>query len=164
VDVVAPDDIWLVGQRYIDGTEQPLIERWNGVKWKVIPTPALASGGALYAVDASGPGSAWAVGRREVGGQLVPLTMQWNGTRWRVRPAPTIDDKDSHELHGVVTISRSRAWAVGNTGGTGYRDLLYRWNGTEWKVSVPTWRMAGCLETPWPKRRRGQPPSMDRRT
>ena len=134
VDVVAPDDIWVVGQRRIDGTQQPLIERWNGVKWKVIPTPELASGGSLYAVDASGRDSAWAVGSREVGEQLVPLTMRWNGTRWSVRPAPTIDDEDFHELHGVVTISSSKAWAVGNTGGTGYRDLLYRWNGTEWKV------------------------------
>lgn len=135
VDVVAPDDIWAVGQRRVDGTDQPLIERWNGVRWKVVPTPELSSGGSLYAVDASGPNSAWAVGRREVGGRTVPLTMWWNGTRWRVRPAPTIDDEDSHELTGVVLISRSKAWAVGYTGGMGYRDLLFRWNGTEWKVA-----------------------------
>jgi hypothetical protein len=135
VDVVAADDVWAVGQRHDDAdVEQPLIERWNGRRWKVVPTPELPAGGALYAVDASGPNVAWAVGRREVGGQLVPLTMRWNGTTWRVVPAPTIDDTDYHELHGVATISRTRAWAVGNSGGMGNRDLLFRWNGSAWKV------------------------------
>jgi hypothetical protein len=68
---------WAVGS-YPKGptlVTQTLILRWNGTRWKRVPSPTPAGGAFLLGVAAVSARSAWAVG----GG----LILSWNGTSWR---------------------------------------------------------------------------------
>lgn len=56
-----------------------LIERWNGVAWKRVPSPGRA--GYVIASMAVLAGSAWAVGCTDYCTKaLIP---RWNGTAWK---------------------------------------------------------------------------------
>jgi hypothetical protein len=52
---------WAVGDRGLQPHQQTLIERWDGVRWSVVPSPA---GFSFAAVTMSSAGAAWAVGEK----------------------------------------------------------------------------------------------------
>jgi len=56
---------WAVGQAGgpLGSRTATLIERWNGTRWRIVPSPNPASGGrALYTLAVTSARSAWAVG------------------------------------------------------------------------------------------------------
>jgi hypothetical protein len=81
-----------VGGYYTDPVmERTLIERWNGTKWAIVRSPALASWetGSLASVSCQSAAACTAVGSYDDGqGDWLPLAERWNGTRWSIqRPA-----------------------------------------------------------------------------
>ena len=139
VAAVSAGTAWAVGCTTCataSGFNGPLIERWNGTAWKLVPSPGLgAPGGILTGVAATSANSAWAVGGTESGsgaGEVITtLTARWNGTRWTRVPSPS--PAGGAAFSGVAAVSSGSAWAVGDIGGT--KTLIERWNGTAWKVS-----------------------------
>ena len=98
-----------------------------GSIFKVIPTPnENQTNNALVAASASSLKDIWAVGES---------TIHFDGTKWTAFPAPFIDGVDNF-LTGVVDVSPTLAWAVGNVseGENPFQQVIERWDGKEWSV------------------------------
>ena len=130
-----------------------LTEHFDGVRWKVVPSPNVAKpnqfNGArqvLSGVAARSTGDVWAVGWTidTATGSFLPdktLILRWNGTSWVVVPSPDHANKEDM-LTGVAAVSSGNAWAVGTftDRGSGFpvdRTQILQWNGSAWSV-VPT--------------------------
>jgi hypothetical protein len=125
VTVLSARDVWAVGwtDRGVSGFHEPLTERWNGAGWKIVATPAAATGGTLNAVSAISRRDIWTVGATANGG---PLVMHWNGTAWRLVAAP-----GGTPLSSITSIRASNIWAVGG-------NVVEHYNGSNWsRVDVP---------------------------
>jgi alpha-tubulin suppressor-like RCC1 family protein len=137
---------WAVGQA---PSTKTLILHWNGTKWKRVPSPAPAGGGAFYAVAATSARNAWAVG----GGDNRPYATEiarWNGTTWKRVPSPAL--AAGGVLYAVTATSARNAWAVGCSGdcysnSARIKTLILHWNGTAWKrVPSPSPGPASALD------------------
>ncbi len=96
--------LWAVGMKRTGSVDYPLVERWNGSRWSVVATPAVA-GGWLHGVTAVSPDDAYAVGT--VG--KAPLMLRWNGSKWsRVHLPPFTGG-----LSGVAARSSGDVVSVG---------------------------------------------------
>jgi hypothetical protein len=95
----------------------------------VAPTPNQNTiNNQLFAAAASSPNDIWAVGQ---------TVIHFDGTEWSVVPAPGIGGNNlSSNLLGVVDISPSLAWAVGNLAQPGDQpqQVIEQWNGTKWSI------------------------------
>jgi hypothetical protein len=121
----------------------PLVERWNGTKWSIQPTPnAVGTAGLLSdlaAVSCTSPSACTAVGRSSRSRNQETLAERWNGVRWSIQRTPTPRIGASH-LEGVSCPSKTACVAVG---WSDFRDqhrmIVERWNGTAWSMqSTPT--------------------------
>lgn len=115
-------DMWAVGSSGgSDGSSQPLVEHWDGTRWRVVPSPTPPdSNYDLLAVAAVAPNDVWAVGEG-------PIIEHWNGLRWRMVPSPGA----AGNLMGVAAISPHDVWAVGDS------PSIVHWDGVRWRV-VPS--------------------------
>jgi hypothetical protein len=142
---VATNDVWAVGKALSSGIGLPLIERWNGTSWQVAANPALpgVSDSALNAV-ARIPGTAqlWAIGYTLKGPRPAynqPLIERWDGSAWQVVAGPALPSGAfGGELRGVVALSPTDAWAVGDYTASNHtiRTLIMHWNGTAWQMAA----------------------------
>jgi hypothetical protein len=146
VIAVGSRDAWAVGYtERVTGsdprdphvTSKTLIERWNGRRWKLVPSPSPAGShegdtSGLTGI-AAGPAGVWAVGSyRRPGTYPKTLVLRWNGKAWKqVRSA---SPGCGGALAAVATAGSSGAWAVGNyCTGPVPEPLIERWNGRAWK-------------------------------
>ncbi len=148
VGVAAPSarDVWAVGgTKWFTGS-QPLAMHWNGTRWASFPTASLGhSGGYFNSVVATSATNAWAVGLLGPAGPGIPsltapLVEHWNGARWTVQQYQ--QPSEGGQFTAVVALSRTNAWAVGQTGpsseGLGQHTLIEHWNGSGWfRVASP---------------------------
>ena len=93
--------------------------------FQVVPTPNPNFNDSLFAVSASSPNDIWAVG---------DSVMHFDGTTWTAFAPAAKNDISS--LNGVVDISPTLAWAVGDgQNKQGQRgQVIEQWNGTGWSV------------------------------
>ncbi len=145
-----PNDVWLVGERTSGHTGASLTEHWDGIEWRQVPVPSLATNRAstLTAVAALSPNNAWAVGTsltdRSAGAGAVQsetLIVHWDGDQWSLIPSPNDTGDDvRNSLSGIAATSPTDIWAVGGVAHwvtpTGEARILH-WDGTRWSV-VPT--------------------------
>ena len=99
-----------------------------GSIFKVVPTPNENSNNNLLAASASSPNDIWAVGQS---------TIHFDGTKWTAFPAPFIKGMNTASLTGVVDISPTLAWAVGNENNNGqslFQQVIEQWDGKKWSV------------------------------
>ncbi len=98
-----------------------------GSIFHVVPTPNENKfNSSLFAASASSANDVWAVG---------DSTIHFDGTKWTAFPAPLINGQLTADLQGVVDISPTLAWAVGNvTLGANPGQIIERWNGTKWSL------------------------------
>jgi hypothetical protein len=134
VSADSPSDAWAVGQ---DDDSTTLILRWNGTKWKNVPSPTPDGASALEGVSAVSPADAWADGPSN--GSSEPFVLRWNGTSWTQATTPTVGGPA--DLDALNADSSADAWAVGSYGngtGLGQGSLALHWNGTDWtQVASP---------------------------
>jgi len=142
VSALAPTDAWAVGFTYADGdSAQPLIERWDGATWHVVPSPSTNRlTNVLQGVAAVAPRDVWAVGTASVVNPLgLTLIEHWNGTQWSIVPSPNPSANDNG-LASVAASAPNDVWAVGTSGmrdGTSccvHLPLIERWDGAAWHV------------------------------
>jgi hypothetical protein len=99
-----------------------------GSIFKVVPTPNENFNSDLFAASASSPNDICAVGQS---------TIHFDGTKWTAFPAPFINGENTASLQGVVDISPTLAWAVGNesnNGGSPFQQVIEQWDGKKWSV------------------------------
>jgi len=119
-------DAWAVGN-YVTRAEPfglPLIERWNGRRWKQVPVPF----SFLNAVAAASARNAWAVGSSGGDGLQFPLIVRWAGHAWKKTRIPAVPTGGI--LSGVTATSAGSAWAVSVN--VNQVTLILRWNGRTW--------------------------------
>lgn len=105
---------WAVGYDGYNGNFRTLIERWNGARWAVVPSPSIGPlDNVLSGVASVSATGAWAVGytSASVPPRIYHRAMieHWNGRTWRVVPAPQAGTSDS-DLWGVTALSATNAW------------------------------------------------------
>jgi hypothetical protein len=117
VSAVASSNIYAVGFYKVETQSsfyfQTLIERWNGTKWRVVPSPHSGTpGDTLDSVAAVSANNVWAVGSYSTPGTL-PLIVHWNGTAWQAVSNPSTAPTS---VLGSVTVvpGTSQLWAVGS--------------------------------------------------
>lgn len=115
--VVSTRDVWAVGaSQRATATMQPLIEHWDGQRWKMAPTSLAGSLGGIVAL---GPHDLWAVGTGDGGEYAGPtprpaLILHGDGQRWQSVPAPPIGPPDHvASLVAVTAVGPHTLWAVG---------------------------------------------------
>jgi len=137
VSATGPGNAWAVGDYFV-GTaivhSKPLIEHWNGTKWRLVASPKITgtSSSYLLSVAALSAKNAWAVGAR--GGKA--LIEHWNGFAWHLVNGAAIRGKNVQtEFGGVAAVSAKSVWAVGSVyTSRGLRPLIEHWNGAKWRV------------------------------
>ncbi len=139
------------------GTEQPLMEFWNGFTWSLqkVELPLGAKSGGLSGVSCKSefnfqPCSA--VGHYiNSAGVEVPLTEGWSGAggQWRVESSPSPSEAKASSLSAVSCETPEKCMAVGRyiTAGGVEQTLIEKWEGS-WTISEsvnPTGAKASSL-------------------
>lgn len=134
VTALSPTNAWVVGiYDALDGQggylRQPLVEHWNGTRWKLVPFPYQHEWSYLLAVSASSPNDIWAVGLVE-SYKSDPFFAHWAGRTWTA--TSTSSGNNDSRLSSVTAISSNDAWAVGTHNG---HALAEHWDGQQWSIS-----------------------------
>ncbi len=91
IAALSPTSAFAVGSAWGSRGSIPLIERWDGVRWTVMPIrlqPGVTDP-TLSGVAAVQPGYAWVVGyARNRNDRPIALVEKWNGTSWQQVPSP----------------------------------------------------------------------------
>src|SRR5579863_94757 len=142
VAAVSSTDIWAVGisNAHPTSASKTLVEQWNGMNWRVVPSPSPGQLSSLSAVTVVSASDVWAVGAYfNSGGIQQTLVEHWNGARWSVVSSPNVG-ASYNSLNNVTVISATNIWAVGassSDGGLTFQTLVEQWNGASWTV-VPS--------------------------
>jgi hypothetical protein len=137
VRAFAPNDVWAVGWQWVPSGSAPLVERWDGRRWRVSKTPDTGFK-ELQALDGTSSRDIWAVGfGRTFSDGNQSLIMHWDGRSWAVVPTPKLP-YDNY-LTDVSVVSPTDAWAVGYTvpPNLDFQPHFLHWNGSAWAV-VPS--------------------------
>ncbi|HEX6817990.1 MAG TPA: hypothetical protein VF120_06405 [Ktedonobacterales bacterium] len=159
VAAISANNIWAVGYTgRAPGSGDALIEHWDGKVWGVVSSqkPAGATGSVYTAVTRiPGTNQLWAVGYAQyaaTGGRTTayfqPLIERWNGNTWHIVASPALpSDAFSGNLNGVVALSATDAWAVGDYTGNDHtlHPLIAHWDGASWKVATGPAQRGGSL-------------------
>ncbi len=131
----APDDAWAVGgpSLFEDGPRPTaLIEHWDGTRWGVVSSPAVA--GSLESIAIAAPDDVWAVGElgasgrakfRGAGGKGKALAEHWNGAKW-----VTVRFRGLRSFSAAAATSVRDVWMAG-ADSTGAAVILH-WDGERW--------------------------------
>jgi hypothetical protein len=143
--------VWAVGYyaKPAASVTDSLILRWNGRAWKQIPSPNPAGSDftPLLGVSAVSNSDAWADGAADLGSETESVILRWNGKHWRQVPSPEPGGSQGTYLDGVVAVSKSAAWAVGDYGSpSAGLTLIDHWNGKYWR-QVPSPSPGGDTNT-----------------
>ncbi len=126
------------------GTVTSLIERWNGSRWDIQPSPNPdgAVFAELFGVSCATPRECTAVGF-SIGNPFNFLTLAeaWDGTSWTIQPSPNpvgTDGPNGTFEGGVSCPMASACTAVGQFSPSPAPHpgvtLAERWNGSAWQV------------------------------
>ncbi len=134
IDGLSDNEFWTVG----DAGGQAIAFHQNNGVWEIENTPPLSNSVSLEGVAQESTSLVWAVGSTLVDNSLNYQTVifRWNGTEWARVPSPNPAGEYGDELHDVITISPTDAWAVGGTGNTSDNALILHWDGSAWS-NVP---------------------------
>ncbi|MEA2575164.1 MAG: hypothetical protein QOH93_2462 [Chloroflexia bacterium] len=136
LQVVAPDDVWAVGEH--SGDNGFALLHWNGEDWSEQAYPGRDTEDILYAMYAVSPDDVWAAGMRN----SRALTLHWNGSSWSEVPVPDAPGTVTRSaLLDLSATSANNVWAVGEVERLDENNasiaeaLIVHWNGTNWSVT-----------------------------
>ena len=102
---------WAVGAYRAGGTQRPLVEHWDGRRWRVVSAPRsspTAGFDVLNGVAADSAKDVWAVGDSGPG---QAFSEHWDGNSWKV--VPVTEPVAFDALSSVAAVSSHDVWAVG---------------------------------------------------
>jgi hypothetical protein len=140
IDARSSDDVWAVGSHSAGGNgDASLAERWDGKRWKVVPTPNEVTAGSNYlkGVAAIAPDDVWAAGFWFSNAEFVgrPLVEHWDGEAWSLVEVPRMGI-DDNVLYAIAASSPADVWAVGvyQDDHGAYRPLIEHYDGAAWSI------------------------------
>ena len=136
VSETAPNDVWAIGN-YEDSSYivHTLAEHWDGVQWKIVPTPATPPGDTgfgLWAMKMISHDNGWAAGSEYVAGSAKTLIEHRNGSTWTRVPSPNAT-LSLNELNSLAVVSPTDIWASG--GSSNGTSVVLHYDGTQWTLS-----------------------------
>ena len=152
------NELWAVG-RWQEALSmnpgKPLIERWTGAAWQIVPSPALpanAMGGSWSGVVALSATDAWVAGAFQVKNPMDnhPLIAHWDGASWK----NVVADPATYGVVGsVAALSKNDVRAAGtlitgsgaSSGNGQAAPLIEQWNGSAWQISTLPALPSGAL-------------------
>lgn len=143
VSADGPNDAWLAGSTYDNGTEvaQGFVQRWNGHEWRPVPLPDFGNSYGFESIAAHGPDDVWAAGTIYVDEDhpFELLLMHWDGHSWKRLPEPATDAWTKLVSRVRIT-GQDDAWVVGFSKVAPDRDqtrhpMLLHWDGHHWMTS-----------------------------
>jgi len=139
VSAASSNNVWAVG--YADGannTNSTLIEKWNGMRWKIVSSPNVqgSTTDILYGAAAIVKNAVWAVGYDGNGSSPAStLVENWDGKQWGIVASPDAPGSTESILIGIAAVSDVNLWSVGYYTANGVsQTLTEQWNGTQWQV------------------------------
>jgi hypothetical protein len=138
VSCPSPSACVAVGTVKTPTSAAPFVERWNGKRWSIEPTPNVD--GLLSGVSCTSPSACTTVGlevKPSGSGRLKPLAERWNGRRWSIEPTPAVYAGAYEDLEAVSCASTTACFAVGTATDMGSSPIAERWNGTKWAIERP---------------------------
>lgn len=151
LDALSANDIWAVGgTTIIPGalnnytyTQNPLIERWNGQQWQMIPGLNVPGPGDswLNAVSASSDSDVWAIGgvyNSTNSTSSQHLLVHWDGSHWSTPQLPAAFQNGT--IMTVKALAPNDVWIAGSTAPnlqntSQGKPLIAYWNGQNWTVT-----------------------------
>lgn len=126
------NQLWATGISVTGGAQSTLIERWNGKRWKVVPSPNVGTvGNSLTAVVALSAKDVWAAGAWSSGpSSSSALIEHWTGRKWRVVSNPPVAGHVN--LLGLASVPGTKTLWAG--GGSGSSTLTERFSAGAWHV------------------------------
>lgn len=153
IEVLAPDDIWAVGDmRRVTGPNTELVPvamHFDGSTWSVVPTPApsMCAGCAtawFEAVEAVAPDDVWAAGTQKIStpqnpflGQQIML-QHWDGSSWSVvANTPITQGGTGAMVYDIEVLAADDIWFFGEWIAPQQTALALHWDGSNFQI-VPT--------------------------
>ena len=115
------------------GILRTLVERWDGSRWRIQPTPNPrgAAPSQFASVSCTSPSACTATGQAA----NLPLAERWDGAKWRIQPTPSL--RAGGGLASVSCTSAVACAAVGartDSSGDFTGTLAERWDGSRWRL------------------------------
>lgn len=129
-------DVWIAGDRFVNGHQRAWIEHWDGSSWTLQQLPSgggPASQEQLNSVAVGSPSDVWAVGTIESpqGSHLKTLVLHWDGAGWTRLASPNPGATGDNQLTGVAeTAAGVRVVGTFASGRGSYHFFALRWDGT----------------------------------
>jgi len=147
VSAATATDAWAVGIDQLGAFRHPLVEHWDGTRWRAthVPEPLNRQSWFNGVLDL-GPTNAWAVGESSSpqADNLKQRTLieHWDGTTWSIVPSPnpTVGGNASDVLSGIAGVGPTDLWATGwalDAQATMISMVFEHYDGTAWKA-VPS--------------------------
>ncbi|HJP65730.1 MAG TPA: hypothetical protein VKA30_05435 [Actinomycetota bacterium] len=145
VSAVSPTDAWAVGMDQIGATRSPLVEHWDGQRWRAVRVPRPANRQSWFnGVLALSGTDVWAVGEstnpQADNQDQRTLIEHWNGTVWSIVPSPNpaVNGNSGDVLMGIDGNGPNDLWTVGwafDEPNQQIQMLLAHWNGSAWTAA-----------------------------
>jgi hypothetical protein len=150
---------WAVGN-YLDpvsGVWQPYVVRWDGRRWRQVPTPKIPAGGYLAAVRAFRGGDVWVGGSKNslpnnLANESETLLLHRRDRSWTLVPTNNVLNDDpslvGDQYYGLINgisalegTASNDLWSF-RIGGDVYPDAIPyfadRWDGNSWETTYPS--------------------------
>lgn len=127
VEASGPDNVWLFGNKRVDGEATAFAYRWDGAKWTSVPAPPASGVGSFPTQGAAvaGPDDVWTV-------DADNAAHHWDGTKWSDVTLPA-------RAQSLAALGPDDVWAVGFRDTSGEpgpmsQPAAMHWDGTAWKL------------------------------
>ena len=126
------------------GRTDPLVETWNGARWRIqtVPSPAGAADVELDSVSCTSPRACTATGTWSTSATDLTYTLayRWDGKTWSVQATPNPPGFANSSAVSLIGVSCSSASACTATGDYAPDDqptaFAEVWNGTRWSLQA----------------------------
>ncbi len=135
VSCVSPTFCLAVGGDAASGTDETVVERWDGTSWTLVTdAPSSTLQPELNGVSCFSTSFCAAVGASFAGTE-VPFTELWNGTAWTVAATPSVSGATQTLLSTVSCALPTMCEAAGyQDNGSSSGNLVEQWNGSAWAL------------------------------
>jgi hypothetical protein len=138
VAVHRANDVWAVGEDCLYPRICPIIDRWNGTRWRAMRDVRAKFELPKSVAVVPGSNHVWVVGASAVGDTYQPFAEFFGGSRWTRTPIPRLSHGGG--LDDVVAVNATDVWAVGEVDhADGFQHkLIEHWDGRAWtRASLP---------------------------